>query len=184
MIYHDWRVHFHERFVCEFKSIHSNCDAMFSSCFRIHNCIFRSRVFVARTCHIIFWLDSSRNRWEFEKNVWLQTFTSLSLLDSDHFSFRENDFKKKRLIFLEKINHNKENYILFRKQTFLYSNSSKLLKEFFETYLFSLIILKSLLHFYWCWINDVSSAFRWRATCFCTCNYDWNRRALRALMSV
>jgi hypothetical protein len=65
----------HSRMICLRIWINSsNCDVMFFHVLRIHNRIIRSRAFVARICHIVFWLDSSRNRWKFEKNVWFQTF--------------------------------------------------------------------------------------------------------------
>jgi hypothetical protein len=75
-----WRVHIHEWFACEFKLIHQITMHCFFHVFRIHNRIIRSRVFVARTCHIVFWFDSSRNRWKFEKNVWFQTFIFFLLI--------------------------------------------------------------------------------------------------------
>jgi hypothetical protein len=45
--------------------------------FRVHNRVVRSRDLVLRTCHAVLRVDSSRDREEFEKSVWLQTLTIL-----------------------------------------------------------------------------------------------------------
>ncbi len=93
LIYHDWRVHIHEQSACEFESIHWIAMQCFFHIIRIHNRIIRSRAFVAKACHTVFWLDASRNRCKFEKNVWFQTFIFFSLFDFDSFSSRESDFR-------------------------------------------------------------------------------------------
>jgi hypothetical protein len=53
-----------------------------------------------------------------------------------------------------------------------------------RVYLFSLIILSSLLFFCWCSINDVNFAFRRWATCFHACDDDWDKRTLRVLIFI
>ncbi len=85
MIYHD--------FVCEFESTHRIAMQCFFHVLRVHDRIIRSRAFVARICHIVFWLDSSRNKWKFEKNVWFQTLIFFLFLILIIFHFERTIFE-------------------------------------------------------------------------------------------